>query len=161
MHPESDVRNGRRSRRVGRWTATVLAVGLVVLGGLEGAYRMALKDLPALPGRVEPPREEALEYEWKKLGGTGEIRVQPLYPWRFYRIVDLGRLPAGLKAAHWIAYFFVLNLEAEGKVRRSTELRRGLRERALVIWLTRNWSAEEIVGWSYRSFAQPVVEPRK
>lgn len=154
--------SGRSQSR--RWLLAfyVLAgVTLASVAGLELGYRWMLSEFPALPTPMAVPRKEALEYAWRSLGGVGAIRGEVLYPWTFGRVRNLDHLAPSLEAAHYVAQFHILTLQDERRISRVNALKASIRERALIVWLSRHWSVEQLVGWTYTATVLPTAPRAK
>jgi hypothetical protein len=131
------------------------ALAITALAGLEAGYRWVLRDFSVLPAPLAVPGREELAYAWRELGGVGPIRGEVLYPWNFGRLRDLDSSWPSLKAAHYVAQFHIAVLRDEGRLDNTSRSRDALRQRALIIWLSRHWSAEQLVGWTYTATVLP------
>lgn len=138
----------------------IVSAGAAVaaMAGLEVSYRVALTTFPRLPEPVAIPGEMGLQVGWASLGGTGPMRLDPLYPWSFGRVASLEHLGPSTRAARYVALFHIATLEAEGRIAPASSLAKGLRERVLIVWVSRHWSVEQLVGWIYLAGAYPPPE---
>jgi hypothetical protein len=97
-------------------------------------------------GRPEPSSlqltESEREYVWRKVRGSGEPKVIPITPYEFLSANAQGdeRKP-GLQLANWVSRSYLLNGNYEFK----RTLLRHLSGAALTIWLTRNWTTDQIL----------------
>jgi len=150
-----------QSRRWLRALCLLAGVALASVAGLELSYRWILRGLPILPTPMAVPRKEALDYAWRSLGGAGAIRGEVLYPWMFGRVWNLDHLAPSLKAAHYVAQFHILTLQDEQRISSINGLRGSIRERVLIVWLSRHWSVEQLVGWTYTATVLPTAQRAK
>jgi hypothetical protein len=141
-------------------------VGLVVLLALIGPPLLYLWGLSNVDGRPQRPISMATSEEqsrlWQQAGGSGRVAIQVMNPFGFFGrfLGDSYVAPAGEAAACWIARAYLL------------EHRRGqsmaawhASVAALTIWITRNWSAEEILTAASEAVSAdpraPLRVPRK
>ncbi|MFY0582830.1 transglycosylase domain-containing protein [Cystobacter fuscus] len=133
----------RGHARLFRWALAVLLLPpVLLLGSVEAAYRYGLARVGELP-RPPPPRTGlAFQVLWLAEEG-GPPRLEPLWPWRLVRHVPgwgqrpVGEFLASMTARQWLAF----RPGREG-VR---PLHRIFQELALTVWISRHWSAEELL----------------
>lgn len=144
-----------RWRRLLKWLMWLGGLGLVgVLATEECLYRATLAQLPALPPKPAavsmPPSWPLLR--WLSQERTLPPRVEPIWPGTVtFTVLKVALLekrpqevtPAGLALADRVARHWLAGLQREG-VR---ALRRHMESMALSIWLTRNWSTEELLTY--------------
>ncbi|MCP3139619.1 transglycosylase domain-containing protein [Pyxidicoccus xibeiensis] len=144
-----------RWRRLLKWWVCLLGLGFVgVLATLEGFYRVMLARVPELPRPPETRVMPALygRMRWASSERTATPRVEPVWPWNvafvLVRVGLLGQkpsqvvMPAGLGIAQEVASEWSSQLrEAGGRFPRTFE------RLALTLWLTRHWSAEELLAF--------------
>ncbi|MFP2963634.1 transglycosylase domain-containing protein [Myxococcus sp. 1LA] len=135
----------------------LLSLGLVVLlAGVECVYRASLAQVPAFPQKVTVPSlpESWNRVAWAHLEKTATPRVQPVWPTTIvFTVAEVvlrrpqsqsasqDMYPRGFGLADQVARQWVHLLAREEKrVSR-------LGQFALTIWLTRNWSAEELLAF--------------
>lgn len=141
-------------------------VSLVLLLALIAPILLYLWGLSNVDGRPQRPNNMATSEEqsriWKKAGGGGHVAVQAMNPFGFFGrfLGDSYVAPAGEVAAYWIARSYLLeHRRGEGMAAWHTGVA------ALTIWITRNWSAEEILTAASAAVSAdpraPLRVPRK
>ncbi len=144
-----------RWKRLLKWLVWLLGLGLVgVLATEECLYRATLSRLPALPPKPErvsmPP--SWLLLRWLSMERTLTPQVEPIWPGTVTLIVlkvalleqrPQETVPVGLGLAERVAGHWVFGLQREGV----KTLWKTLERMALAIWLTRNWSTEELLTY--------------
>lgn len=119
---------------------------VAVVSFLAGPWVLYGVGLHAAGGRPEPPARIAPVGEqlafWEKERGVGEPRITPRNPFTYRAaLADPGPERPGLKAAFSIASHHLReNARYQGRYWWH------LSSSALTIWLTRNWSIEEILS---------------
>lgn len=127
-----------------RLVAIVLVVGVVAF--LSGPWVLYGVGLHAAGGRPKPPTRIAPVSEqlslWENAAGVGEPRLTPTSPYNYRAVLeDPGPERLALKAAFSIASDHLQeNARYEGRYWWY------LSSSALTIWLTRNWSIDEILS---------------
>jgi len=129
--------------------ATVMVVLVLLSPWL--LYEWGLQHVEILPvksGQMASAEQRARV--WQHARASTPQRVEPLNPYSYlwYESERAGRLPAAETLAAWVArdHIFVIQPQSRGPTRQ-------LAEAALMIWLTRHWSTEELV-----SAAVPIVD---
>lgn len=136
-----------------RWivlTGSACLLLLASLAAVEGAYRHGLSALDALP---DPPTTDGLsetlaQVIWAEFEGPGPIAVQRTGPLRHGIDMMIGRpgrlaTAPGLRLASFCARYIVVEYRTVGRLRQGEY---HLTTASLSIWLSRNWSTEEIVA---------------
>jgi hypothetical protein len=134
-----------------RWWAWALAlVTAVPLAAAECLYRLALAQVESLPPRPDIHAVPAVVARtlWASQEGATPVRVRPLWPWNILREVvalalSSGHAPRseGLRLADQAAREWTFSrLEAPRRWR-------SLEVVTLSIWMTREWSAEELLAF--------------
>ncbi|AKQ63201.1 hypothetical protein A176_000113 [Myxococcus hansupus] len=147
-----------RGKRVFIVMAWLLGIGLVVpLAAVECVYRTALSRVPALPQKVTGPSLPAAwnQGAWVHSEHTATLRVHPVWPSTVIFTLAKGVLheppsrstrddayPPGFKLAKLVARLWSHQLSNEYK-----RAPGALEQLALTLWLTRNWSAEELLAF--------------
>lgn len=148
-----------RWRRLLKWLVCLLGLMLVVvLATMEGFYRVTLARVPELPRPLEGRSMPAL-YErmrWASSERSATLRVEPVWPGTvllvLVRVGVLGQeptrvvLPEGLESARRAANIWAAQLSEEGRGHL-----RSVERMALTVWLTRHWSAEELLVFEVES----------
>lgn len=121
----------------------LLSLVLLVLGGPWALYGLGLL---AVSGTPTPPpvmasRESQLAL-WQQARGVGAPEAMHISPYTYLPLsLDPGPYKPSLLVAWWVANdFYDNNRRFQGNVWR--QLSCG----ALVVWLTRNWSAEQLLS---------------
>ena len=141
-----------RWKCVSKWVVWLLGLGLVVtLATVECLYQAALSKVPALPPRPEhvslPPLYVRLR--WASFEGSAPPKVEAVWPWTVVRVVMemlmseraiSVEMPHGLRLAGEVERYWGVQLQDEGGRRLKV-----FERMALTIWLTRHWSAEEML----------------
>ncbi|WP_375768532.1 transglycosylase domain-containing protein [Archangium gephyra] len=137
-------------RRLARWAlALLLLPPLLLLGSVEALYRYGLSRVGELP-RAPPPRTDfASQVLWASVE-EGPLRLQPLWPWTLvddfvqtWRHRQHGRRSAGSwmsgdVARRWLA--------SRPRPERAPMLNWHLHGFALSVWISRHWTAEEVMA---------------
>ncbi len=142
------------------------AVALVLLLALITPMLLYMWGLSNVDGRPQRPTHMATYEEqsriWKQAGGDGRFVIQAMNPFGFFGrfLVDSYRAPAGEHAAYWIARSYLRERRrGQGMAAWHTEVA------ALTIWITRNWSVEEILTAASEAVSAdpraPLRIPRK
>lgn len=143
----------RRWLRLGVLAA--LCVTLLLCGSLEVWYQYELSKVPRLPSppSVPPPPLLKLTPVWQALGGPGEMTMPRVYPWNAFLLlrVDRPRYLA-LRLADEIALVHLKHLEMDAHDRRYSRLQRT----AVVVWISRHWTARQVVAWHFAAGAEPA-----
>lgn len=147
----------RRAFKVLMW---LLSLGLVVpLATVECVYQAMLARVPSLPQKVEGPSPPASwnQVRWAQSEHTSALRVQPVWPTTLlYTLMKVtlsrpaaggmrGTMPHGFRLAGSVAHTWSRIQEGAGASRI-----RVFETLALTIWLTRNWTAEELLAFEAR-----------
>lgn len=121
-------------------------VSLVLLLALIAPILLYPWGLSNVDGRPQRPISMATAEEqsriWMQAGGGTKVAVQAMNPFGFFGryLGDSYVAPAGEVAAYWIARSYLLEHRGgEGMAAWHAGVA------ALTIWITRNWSAEEIL----------------
>lgn len=138
-------------RRWWLWALALIPVGW--LAAVECLYRLALPPASMLPPRpagptVPPLVAQALWAKWEQ--GSAPMRIQPQGPWaltRWVASVFLGpartrRPPDGSRLANFAALLRCAPPSDEAPSRFN-----GPQRFALGLWMTREWSAEELLAF--------------
>jgi hypothetical protein len=135
-----------------KWLCVAVAIPVVVvLGAIYGAYWYGAS---ALPGTIKPSDHEypaeIRQMYWRSMGGTGDLRIRRLNPltivWTMFRMVEDagdGRIkptPPDMQALTNVA-----RIRASGVEPRLPTSRRLLVEIALMIRISREWGAEQVL----------------
>ncbi|EPX64448.1 Multimodular transpeptidase-transglycosylase [Cystobacter fuscus DSM 2262] len=120
---------------------------MLLLGSVEAVYRYGLARVGELP-RPPPPRT-GLAYQvlWLAEEG-GPPRLEPLWPWRLVSHVpgvqwvrraqrSAGEFLASMTAGRWLA--------SRPRSERERPLHRTFQTLVLTVWISRHWSAEELL----------------
>jgi hypothetical protein len=139
---------------------TLLIVAVVLtafFGALPwGAYRMGMANMDAPP--VPPDTVTYPDYEaravWEERKEALPMALRPITPWHFYQLIwcsrddenvedmlSCGTEYPGLRAAAYVAKRYL----DEHLIRRGL-VWRYLSRAALTIWISRNWSVQQVVG---------------
>ena len=122
-------------------TAGVL-VGLLLLSPwlIYAVMLASIEGRPARPERLVAAQEQARI--WQLADGTGALRSEPMSPYGFAweLFAPAGQPPAGETLAYWVSRDYLLAQPRRGM------LTWHLSNAALTIWLTRNWTAEELAS---------------
>lgn len=137
-------------RRVGRGAlAILLTAALLPLGALEAFYRYGLSQVGETPPTPMPRTDFATRALWA-VEENGPPRLEPRWPWTLLAdLVGLFPLRKGQRprAGSWMSSHVAgrwLASRAGGE--HEPHLRRSLRTVALSIWISRHWSAEELLA---------------
>ncbi|GHH00227.1 transglycosylase domain-containing protein [Comamonas sp. JC664] len=138
--------------------AWLLGIGLMVpLATVECVYRTALARVPALPQKVTgpPPPASWNQGAWVHSEHTATLHVKPVWPGTVLFTVAKVLLdgqpsrspgddayPSGFKLAKLVARLWSHQLSNE-----SPRAPSALEQLALAVWLTRTWSAEELLAF--------------
>lgn len=125
----------------------LMFVGL--LAALEGWYRMTLRELPSLP---TPPDatdrlpENLARVRWSVFESDASMTVEPVWPWTAVATVTrvLTAKPGG---RHWDSGWKLVDVVVMKWNRDDSRPLRREGRLALAIWLTRHWSAEELLAY--------------
>ncbi|CAM3996044.1 hypothetical protein [Roseateles saccharophilus] len=131
----------RRLMRLLAGTAGVLVTLLLLSPWLLYAAMLAsIEGRPAKPERMVPATEQARI--WRLADGQGELRTEPMTPYGFAweLFAPTGQPAPGETLAYWVSRDF---LQAQPH---RNMLTWHLSNAALTIWLTRNWTAEELAS---------------
>ena len=147
-----------RWKRVFKLMAWLVGLGLVVsLAAVEGIYRTALARVPALPQKATGPvtPESWNRVAWTHSEQRAPLRVQPVWPHTVILTLAKGMLsepqprnasrdlsPLGFRLAGLVARLWSHRLAEESK--RAPGV---LEQWALTVWLTRHWSAEDLLAF--------------
>jgi hypothetical protein len=143
-----------RWKRLLRWMMWLLGLGCVgLLATTECLYRAALARVPVLPRPTEdvPLPALYLRMRWTSLERTRTPHVEPVWLGTFARgwmqIVLFKHRPEEVSPEGWslavrVVQQWCWRLEGAGHPRS-----RGPERFALALWLTRNWSAEELLAF--------------
>lgn len=148
-----------RWKRGLRWLVCLLGLAVVVpLAALEGFYSHTLAKVPVLPSKPVPlfrPAEQLRLRWWMSMERPQVTHVQPIWPWTValsvlrlmpFTTACLEEIePEGFGLALDAAYRWSKELEQHG----ADGIRPGERV-ALAVWLTRHWSAEDLVQHELR-----------
>lgn len=145
---------GHGWRRVARWVLVSLLLALgVLLGGVEALYRYGLSRVGELP---RPPAALQTNLATRALWADAEerpLQLEPRWPWTL--LTDFVRLlwetsrherharPAGSQMAWYVARQWMRAPRPGQEQPRMREWH--LRGLALSVWLSRHWSAEELL----------------
>ena len=125
---------------------TVISVTLliVVIAGL-GPWILYWLGLNAIEGRPQPSNSSATQIEkeeiWRKAHGLGTPSITPVTPYGYLNMIVTNQQEPGLLVAWLVAREF--NLEHR---KYKTMSLWHISGSALTIWLTRNWSSDEILS---------------
>ena len=133
--------------RLGKRCLIVLAVIVTVL--LSGPWVIYELALLQIEGRPKPPKHKVISAEkahrlWFCLGQKQSIFVQRRSP----PYLIYGLLVGGLPATRTSGDFVVWQIAKNHNIKRSNSRRHGDRHLAgagLTIWLTRNWTSDQIL----------------
>lgn len=136
-----------RYRRLWRWGLAILLLPpLLLLGSVEATYLYTLSRVGELPQAPIPRRGFVYLVLWSA-EEAGPLQLEPLWPWSILdqyiprtarnRRDSAGRQFASLVARRWV----VERPQREGE----QHLDRIFQELALTIWLSRHWTAEEVL----------------
>lgn len=151
--------HGGRMRIRRRWFLAV-AFAAFAAASPEIVYRLLMLEISQVPEPVERLSGPEMEAAWKSLGGAGAPTLKPVYTWRLWRLADPQRMEPGLKAADFVAELHLMILKSTGRLGSASGFHERLRKAALTIWLSRHWTAEEVVAYTYRAFANPSPRPQ-
>jgi hypothetical protein len=123
---------------------------VLVLATVECLYRAALTHLPLLPPHVNGAAVPVLlaRASWAAEEGSMVLQVRRLVPWTLLRVLTAilrarkghTASPKGLQFANQAALEWILKVEKQ-----ASPLHRAVERLGLSIWITRNWSAEELM----------------
>ncbi|OJH41545.1 hypothetical protein BON30_11895 [Cystobacter ferrugineus] len=131
-----------------RWTLAVLLLPpVLLLGSVEAVYRYGLSRVGELPRPPQPRTGLVYQVLWLVEEG-GSPRLEPLWSWRLVGYVPgvrweqrpAGEFLASLTARQWLASRPL----REGE-RPARPLHRTFQQLALTVWISRHWSAEELL----------------
>jgi Transglycosylase len=120
---------------------------LLLLGSVEALYRYELSHVGELPRAPSPRTGFALQVLWL-VEERGPLQLEPLWPWRFVNNFvegarhgargqrSAGQHLASMAAGQWLA---------SRPRRESGPLHLSLHRLALSIWISRHWTAEELL----------------
>jgi hypothetical protein len=132
-----------------KWARRIASIAIcatlaTVISGPWIVYRLALNQIVGRPSHASEgaPTAEAAETLWRKLRNPMPIRVEPLSPYRYLWALACGEesaLPPGTRLAWMVA---------------KSHNTKNLKDRrlwhpagaALTIWLTRNWTTDELIA---------------
>jgi hypothetical protein len=141
----------RQVRSLGLGLCGLGLVGVGVLASVEGLYRWALWRLPAPPTPSERLPLNLARARWSLFEPGADPRVEPVWPWTAVATLSRvftsdpreARWPEGWRLATRVADTWSWSLK-DARPRRPHE------RLALAIWLTRHWSAEELLAYQTR-----------
>lgn len=140
----------------------VALLGLVILLILVAPLILYSWGLSNVDGRPQRPLRMVSSVEqtriWKKAGGSEPAVVESMNPCGFFGrfLDDSHRAPAGEVAAYWIARSYLLEHRREpGMAAWHGSIA------ALTIWITRNWSTEEILTAASQTVSDDPRAPLK
>jgi hypothetical protein len=141
------------------FVSVVMGVAVVFGGGPLGLYWLGLGNVIGRPAPPHIPASLAEDYELlqRRLERQSPIRVHYLTPWHFLvmpfgeysEIIDLD---GGARAAWLIARNY-----AGGHLKRGGGLWPPLSAMALTIWITQNWTTDQVV---HAAAAAPRISAR-
>jgi hypothetical protein len=133
------------ARRIARTVlGMVISIVVLALASPMLLYAVGLHGVagrPAVPQRLAPTEERLAV--WRKARGTGEPALEPVNPYIYIsRLAGTPRIQdPGLLVAWWVASEY--NLEHQ---RYKGGLWWHLSGAALMIWLTRHWSIDQLLS---------------
>ena len=140
--------------------------GLAILLVLAAPLILYAWGLSTVDGRPQRPVQMASSVEqsriWKQAGGSEPTVVKKMNPYGFFGryLDDHYRAPSGEVAAYWIARAYLLEHRREPGM---GAWHGGAA--ALTIWITRNWSTEEILTVAAQTVSAdpraPLTPPKK
>lgn len=146
--------------------ALIALVGTFLALILVAPLALYMYGLSGVDGRPERPVQMASEAEqqriWNQARGVGPVVIKQMNPYGYALDFFNGRVrpPAGEILPYWIARTYLL----EHRLNSGT-LSWHLSSAALTIWISRNWSAEEILTVASRTVPPdrraPLVVPKK
>nr|QKW93735.1 multimodular transpeptidase-transglycosylase [Vitiosangium cumulatum] len=136
-------------RRLWRWGLAVLLLPpLLLLGSVEALYRYALSRVGELPRAPRPRTDFATQAIWASME-DGPLRLEPRWPWtliadfvHLYRNPRDRQQPAGSHLSSFVALRW---LASRPEQERAPMLNWHLHGLALSIWISRHWTAEELM----------------
>jgi len=140
----------------------IVIISLVILLLLAAPLMLYQWGLSNVDGRPQRPTHMASTAEqariWKQAGGAEPAVVEPINPYGFFVrfFVDSYRETASERAAYWIARSYLPEHR-----RGSTMLEWHGGVAALTIWITRNWSTEEILTVAAETVSADPKAPLK
>ncbi|XHS77795.1 hypothetical protein ACFJGW_19075 [Burkholderiaceae bacterium UC74_6] len=132
---------------------------LLVLATPLLLYQWGLSNVEGRPLRPTHMADAAEQARiWKQAGGDGTAAVDAMNPYGFFVrfFADSGRTTPGETVAYWIARSYLPEHRREpGMAAWHVSVA------ALTIWLTRNWSTEEILTVASQAVSADRREPMK
>lgn len=124
----------------------VAALGLILLILLSGSWLLYAYGLSNITGRPESAKIAVISSEnkaliWKELKEQGTIQVKALTPYNFYSLVLDEPDAAGARLAWYIARNYNQDHLQDRRM-----LYWHISGEALTVWLTRHWSADELLA---------------
>ncbi|PTL83178.1 transglycosylase domain-containing protein [Vitiosangium sp. GDMCC 1.1324] len=137
-------------RRLWRWAlAVLLLVPLLLLGSVEALYRYGLSRVGELPRAPRPRTDFATRVLWTSME-EGPLLLEPRWPWTL--IANFAHLychprdrqqPAGSHLSSFVALRW---LASRPEQERTPMLNWHFHGLALSIWISRHWTAEELMS---------------
>ena len=132
-----------------RWVLGLVALAALVVASPWIAFQIGLANVDGRPlhsaiRTLSPAQLEFLHVAMRK---AGVFKVPELTPLGYVMdsVQDPEKLESGGVKAAWI----VARHHAASHMKRSDAISRRLSETALMIWLTQNWSADQILARAY------------
>jgi hypothetical protein len=131
-----------------------LGIGILLAALLLpwGAYWVGLRMVSEYPVPTSPfVSAQQRAWLWSQTRGAGELKLMPSNPYAYlYQILQTGNQPSrGLQIAGCVARAHLANQQDTQRM-----IFWHLSSAALTIWLTRNWSEEQIIASAYECLQQ-------